>query len=377
MALRHGVLALPTQAPHRLLVACPLHNPGSTTPQQQQQEEEQEQEEQTQVHPRLQKMQPSSISTLAPPARLTTTRCVCSADTELCQLPSHLPRNPQVRQTGTTAWNSSFTPLLNRTNSPSNVHYVFASYNVTALQWWRDISGLTQHLAAALAELGGAEAAHFWVPRIHVAAVSPLQFGGDLRVLVPDWQYPVTLAVDRARTWQQVTTQCCMALQCCGVTWFAGGWLLVAQIGSLYDWDESRYMIQYLKYSLQHFNFEAQRHEMLQQLGSSASMRVLCCGVQAHNNANIRRGTPGPQASTAEEVVPGSVAVVELLPGTIRTDSIMINVLSHNRGGCTHHSREVTHQVFTYRWTCPSTCQRSMPPKLAQGLQEAWCLTRC
>lgn len=49
---------------------------------------------------------------------------------------------------------------------------------------------------------------------------------------------------------------------------FAGVGCLWRQIGSLYDWDESRYMIQYLKYSLQHFNFEAQRHEMLQQLGS-------------------------------------------------------------------------------------------------------------
>ena len=94
---------------------------------------------------------------------------------------------------------------------------MFASYNVTALQWWRDIAVLTQHLAAALAELGGAEAAHFWVPRIHIASVSPLQFGGDLHVLVPDWQYPVTLAVDRARTWQQVTMMSDDAASHCNV----------------------------------------------------------------------------------------------------------------------------------------------------------------
>lgn len=112
-------------------------------------------------------------------------------------------RVPQVTRTGSTAWNSSFTQLLNLTASPGNVHYVLASYSNETIQWWRDIELLTSHLSVAF-EVNGPAAVEHWLPRIHVARVLPEHFQGDLAALLPSWEWPVTLAVDRNHTWQQV-----------------------------------------------------------------------------------------------------------------------------------------------------------------------------
>ena len=96
------------------------------------------------------------------------------------------------------------------------MHYVLASYNNDTVQWWQDIELLTSHLSEAFA-VNGPEAVEHWLQRIHISRALPEQFDGDFQELLPSWEWPATLAVDRNRTWQQVrvTLARCARARCC------------------------------------------------------------------------------------------------------------------------------------------------------------------
>ena len=79
---------------------------------------------------------------------------------------------------------------------PANVHYVFASYNGTAVQWWRDVALLVQRLSSALTTLDPQVAAQ-WQSRLHIAAVPALELLGDLQQVLRGWHFPGAAAVDR------------------------------------------------------------------------------------------------------------------------------------------------------------------------------------
>ena len=137
---------------------------------------------------------------------------------------------------------------------PANVHYVFASYNSTAVQWWRDVALLVQRLSSALTTLDPQVAAQ-WQSRLHIAAVPALELLGDLQQVLRGWHFPGAAAVDRFRRWHQV--------------------------GSLYDWVSAQYQASLLGYTAQHFNFQVEQAAKLAHLGMWCVCVCVCVCVCA------------------------------------------------------------------------------------------------